>query len=353
MLFLACPLGCVVSHVRADEVQGASLERVAEVRFPDSPNVINVQALPYAAKGDGQTDDTDAIQRALDDTMGLGKVLYFPEGTYLVSRSLKWSKKNSQGREAWGFNYLQGVSPQKSIIRLRDGVFTDPLKPQSIMWCGGFGSADWFHNYVQGLTFDVGANNPAAIGLQFYSNNSGAVRDCRFVAAESSGRIGLDLGHADMNGPLLVRNCEVRGFQRGIATSHAVNGQTFEHITLIGQTQLGFSNEGQSIAIRGLKSRNAVPALQTYGTCCVCAAKLEGTGTAVPAIINFNSGNIYLRDVDAPGYPRLLADLKTPDSGAAYRLAPQEQPQTLGPKLDEYWSTGDGEPRVVAPTGWA
>ena len=24
------------------------------------------------------------------------------------------------------------------------------------MWCGGFGSADWFHNYVQGLTFSVG-----------------------------------------------------------------------------------------------------------------------------------------------------------------------------------------------------
>ncbi len=62
----------------------------------------------------------------------------------------------------------------------------------------------------------VGENNPGAIGLQFYSNNSGAVRNCRFRAGSNSGLIGLDLGHRDMNGPLLVRNCEVVGFELGI-----------------------------------------------------------------------------------------------------------------------------------------
>ena len=45
------------------------------------------------------------------------------------------------------------------------------------MWCGGFGSADWFHNNVENLTFDVGAQNPGAIALQFYSNDSGTVRE--------------------------------------------------------------------------------------------------------------------------------------------------------------------------------
>jgi hypothetical protein len=44
---------------------------------------------------------------------------------------------------------------------------------------------------VENLTFDVGSGNPGAVGLQFYSNNSGAVRDCRFVAGEGSGWIGL------------------------------------------------------------------------------------------------------------------------------------------------------------------
>ena len=135
------------------------------------------------------------------------------------------------------------------------------------MWCGGFGSADWFHNYVEHLTFDVGAGNPGAMALQFYSNNSGAVRDCRFVAGAGSGHTGLDLAHRDMNGPLLVRNCEVIGFRRGIATARSVNGQVFEHIVLRGQTEVGFANEGQTISIRGFEQRQrTVPALSTYGT---------------------------------------------------------------------------------------
>ena len=148
------------------------------------------------------------------------------------------------------------------------------------MWCGGFGSADWFHNYVQDLTFDVGNNNPGAIGLQFYSNNSGAERNCRFVAGPGSGVVGLDLAHRDMNGPLLVKNCEVDGFQRGIATGNAVNGQTFEQITLRGQSDVGFSNEGQAISIRQLVSDNAVPAVKTYGTLCLVDAQLTGKDAA-------------------------------------------------------------------------
>jgi hypothetical protein len=100
----------------------------------------------------------------------------------------------------------------KTTIRLKKGTFTDAQKPQSMMWCGGFGSADWFHNYIENITFEIEPNNAGAIGLQFYSNNSGAVRNCRFIAGENDGVVGLDLGHRDMNGPLLVRNCEVIGF---------------------------------------------------------------------------------------------------------------------------------------------
>ncbi len=164
-----------------------------------------------------------------------------------------------------------------------------------MMWCGGFGSADWFHNYVENITFDVGKDNPGAIGLQFYSNNSGAVRNCRFIADAQSGIVGLDLGHRDMNGPLLVRNCEVVGFDRGISTSHAVNGQTFEYITLRNQRQFGFDNEGQSIAIRGLVSVNAIPAVRTYGCLCLVDAQLRGTTDAKrwPGVINYNGGRIF------------------------------------------------------------
>lgn len=319
---------------------GADLHASPEVSYPSSSMVIDVTKEPYFAKGDGNHDDTDAIQKALSDAMGLHKCIYFPEGTYLISRSLRWSKKNTEGRDAWGKNFLCGQHANKTKIRLKDAVFNDPEKPQSMMWCGGFGSADWFHNYIENITFDTGAKNPGAIGLQFYSNNSGAIRNCRFIAEDSSGAIGIDLGDRDMNGPLLVKNCEVIGFDRGIRTAGAVNGQTMEFITFRGQRRFGLDNEGQSIAIRSLASENSIPAVRSYGSLCLVEAQLQGTDKASqwPAVINYNGGLMFLRDIHTEGYARAVGDVSTPDWYAATRITGQDKPGSLGPVIDEYGS---------------
>ena len=47
-------------------------------------NLINVK--DYGAKGDGITDDTAAIQKAIDNN--LGKTIFFPHGTYIVSDTI-------------------------------------------------------------------------------------------------------------------------------------------------------------------------------------------------------------------------------------------------------------------------
>jgi len=324
----------------AAAVTGAELDKATDHRFPVTSFVIDVTQPPYGAKGDGNTDDTAAIQKALNDAMGLHKILYFPNGTYLVSATLNWSNKNTNAQPAWGFNWLQGQNPLKTVIRLKDDTFTDPTKPKAIMWCGGFGSADWFHNYVQDMTFDVGRGNPGAIGLQFYSNNSGAVRNVAIVSQDGKGVTGLDLAHRDMNGPLLVRNVVVRGFGVGIQTGRAVNSQTFERVTLTGQSRFGFDNEGQAISIRQLRSENAVPALRTYGVLSILEADLQGRDGSknVPAIINYNGGKIGLRDVTTKGYGRAMGDVETPDYVAAFRITGADKIGSEGPDIAEYFS---------------
>lgn len=319
---------------------GAKSDGLADVAFPSCDSVINVKSAPYNAKGDGVTDDTQAIQMAIDDLMGQHRILYFPEGEYLVSKTIRWKKKHSSGRDAWGHNWLQGTNPSKTTIRLKDGVFRDTQNPQSIMWCGGFGSADWFHNYIEGITFDIGKNNAGAIALQFYSNNYGAVRHCRFVDRTSHAAVGLDLGFENMNGPLLVKHCEVDGFRIGIRTAHAVNSQTFECISLLNQTEAGLSNEGQVISMRSLYSCSKAPAVKSYGVFMLSEAILEGLlgADGHPAVLNYNRGVIYARDLKTTGYQRSIVSLQTPDQSAAYRLQSDEQREGLGPTIGTYTS---------------
>ena len=55
--------------------------------YPPESGIINVKTA-YKATGDGTTDDTTSLQKAIFENKGKLKTLYFPNGTYLVSRTL-------------------------------------------------------------------------------------------------------------------------------------------------------------------------------------------------------------------------------------------------------------------------
>ncbi len=59
---------------------------------PTSSLVVNVRAQAYGARGDGVTDDTAAIQRAVDAVAGTGGTVRVPDGTYLVNAMAQNSK---------------------------------------------------------------------------------------------------------------------------------------------------------------------------------------------------------------------------------------------------------------------
>lgn len=288
-------------------LSGVQAARAESIVFPADSGIVDVTKAPYGARGDGRSDDTAAIQGAINDCVGTRRPIYFPNGTYLVSSTLTVPLKNPRGEVQWGNTHLQGQSRDRAIIRLRDSTFPDAKKPSPVLTFGPHGSADWFSNSVKNLSIQTGQNNAGAIGLQFFSNNQGCVQDVAIASGDGQGASGLDLGYNDMNGPLLVKNLVVKGFGVGVQAGATVNSQTLEHITLQGQGQFGLRNDGQCLSIRALKSIQSVPAVFNAGRLmCLLDADLQATGAAraQPAIIN--TDGLYALGIRSPGYARAI-----------------------------------------------
>jgi hypothetical protein len=292
-------------------------DRVREGRaielYPFATGAINVKRSPYLAQGDGISDDTAALQRAINDWQGTGRAIYLPGGVYLVSAPLKFAENASYQRNGlFGRNVMRGDGMGATTIRLKDGSLTDTTAPKPVIATGFFSffnglreetTADWFHNSITDLTIDIGSGNPGAKGMEFFSNNTGAVRNVQIVSGDGQGAIGLDLGHLDKNGPLLVKNLEVVGFQIGVRTAQTVNSQTFERVRLLNQGTTAFDNNGQSVSIRDLRSSGSVPALlNRYGFVTLIDASLQGTGAASTRDAITNGEFLFARNVSSTGF---------------------------------------------------
>ena len=293
--------------------------------FPVNAGIIDVTAAPYNAQGDGKTDDTRAIQQALRDYADQGAIIYLPNGTYRISKTLRWGTNQK-------LTTLQGQSRAGTILRLPDACpgFTDPGQPAAMVWTGDM-PAQRFRNQIRNCTWDTGKGNPGAIGVRFNASNCGCLRDVAVRSGDGTGVIGLDLSYTDDYGPFFVKNVSVEGFDTGIATKHGVNSVVFEYVTLRGQRKVGWHNNGHPITVRGLVSENAVTAFcqeQWGGFLTLIDAKLTGTGAAsgLPAI-RLSAGGLLARNVAAPGY-----------ASAIHKETEGRRETVPGPLVDEWAS---------------
>jgi Pectate lyase superfamily protein len=267
----------------------------------------------YGAKGDGVTDDTAAIQKAFDDgrrdasgnpiypipdqLSGRPKALFFPTGTYLVSNTLDWTGCCVT---------LQGQGSGSSIIALRSNAagFNDASTPKPVLKTEGGNMS--FRENILDLQIFVAKGNPGAVGIDWIANNVGSIRNVLIRSEDGTGVRGLDMTRK-WPGPSLVKNLLVRGFDYGIDIAHGEYGPVFEDVALENQNLAGLRNNGNSIAIRGLSSKNKVPAVQSNsgGSLVVLLdAKLEGGGQSVNALEN--TGALYARNISSSGYKAWL-----------------------------------------------
>ncbi len=293
--------------------------------FPKDAGAINVR--DFGAKGDGVTDDTAALNAALTasgpDTGHSpwhDKIVYLPNGTYLVSGPIE--KRYANGKFASG-SVLVGQSRDGTIVRLKTAAdgYGDAHNPRGIIFTtskqldaannkdyDGKGEGnDAYENFVENMTVDAGQNNPGAIGIDYIASNIGAIRNVTVRASSASGATGIALTRK-WPGPALLSDVAVEGFDTGIDVANTEYGVTFESVSISHPRTNGLRNTHNVVSSHGLHIDGAPHGIVNAahdGLIVLLNAELSGSPDA-SAIEN--SGYMNIRDMHVAGYAQVLGD---------------------------------------------
>ncbi len=135
--------------------------------LPPSAEWINVRTL--GVRGDNRTDDTVALQHAID----LHRVLYFPSGRYRLSDTVRLRPDS----------VLIGLHPSTTQFDLADGTpgFAGPGAPKALLSVPEGGNAQ-----VRGLGIFTGGLNGRAVGLLWRSGAASVVDDVRLLGGHGT-----------------------------------------------------------------------------------------------------------------------------------------------------------------------
>jgi hypothetical protein len=334
----------------------------SEYVFPADSGVVNVKA-DCGAAGDGKTDDTAAIRKAIK--LGIEKTgryaspafVYFPKGTYLISDTLAGKVEEFGWSDGWRAGMIfMGQSRTESIIRLKDKAegFGDPKAPKAMLVCGSESDARTkaedkrldgggnraFRNSFINLTIDSGSGNPGVAALDYVANNRGCVEEVTIRSGDGGGYCGLRL-ERHWPGPAMVKDVEIVGYDYGIKVNHYQYSMTFEHITLKGQKVAGVCNAQNVLCFRDLKSVNSAPAVlantSEHSMIVLVDGELRGGAADGAAIVS--KGNLMARNVTVEGYGKAIDDQRKDNKDAAagkidlyysdFRTLDDAQPKTL------------------------
>jgi len=162
--------------VTSDQPPPEDLQRrhIWSADFPtrQSTDAVNVKAPPYSAKGDGVADDTQALQRAVNEN----EILFLPKGIYRITRTLRL-KPNTK---------IIGVHKAFSIIAVREdeGYFTDSAKPKPLVETADSKDAD---SVLAFCGLYVPYEVPGAYALEWSAGRNSICRDVDYMLMPGTG----------------------------------------------------------------------------------------------------------------------------------------------------------------------
>ena len=323
--------------------------------------VLDVTQPPFNAKGDGKTDDTQALIAAMrfvrehyelihgkdfsycEKMNNRNWVIYLPDGEYLVSDTVSqgwpaqainilkgWShvqtvsvdspehevQLNAGGARAvysemnWAIRIV-GQSRSKTVIRLKDaasGFGADSEKAVVTFYLLKQGSNVNNGNVIENLTIDTGTGNPGAIGLKWSASNYGGIRNIAIQSADGTGRAGLLMDRR--NATSYLHDLLVDGFDVGIELSAgAETAVALEHATLSHQRKTALRVGGEStghicLSARKIVTLDAPVALRTVhaSQAVFLDSQLSSAKDNAAAVVLETDGYLFARDVSVSGY---------------------------------------------------
>lgn len=187
-----------------------------------SSEAVNVK--DHGATGSGRTDDSRAVQAAVDEAVKTRRAVFFPSGTYRVEKTLKAS----------GPLYLLGAgSWLTTVLCTSDNSFFGPATGSDSL-------------VVEDLAFDSDGHQRAVFEIDGSSVHDFVFRRCRFtnmagpIAAPAAVEL-LNVGTGLFTDCLWHNPAKYAGFGTGVRAQHGTSGG---RITLNGRNRFLWLNNG-------------------------------------------------------------------------------------------------------------
>lgn len=289
------------------DTMGASVSNLIQTRAYTTPE-------QFGAKRDGVTDDSAAIQAAID-SLPLGGTVFFSGGVYAVGSTLNLANKkchlfgaghnqtklqaiatmgvmvdNWQDTVDWGFNefsmtgiQFDGNSKANVTFRVKNRNYC------RFVGCAFFGGVQYSVQAESNISnqWNMCAFGNSAVLLSLLgSNHRNAFIGCTFVGATNTFVQIVD--GFDGNSAIVFDNCDIE-YQNGTATVTGVYARVAGSVSF-NDCYMGEGIRGTSLFLEGTGSLNVRGGLMVFGEYTGSMTRVTGNGEILFTDVDLNGG---------------------------------------------------------------